>query len=154
MSDVGPVHKAPPPVATQLVVPTELNDGPVDLTCVHCQHHVRTNTKSGPSFLAWALCCCMCLVGVWVSLTPTLYFYGITSSSTYLLLLCMICIMYIYSSKSTAEGYEIFHFSQNIFQMHFLRLSWAINNKRKLQFFINFLWADTPLLGKDNDFSE
>ena len=64
LSDVGPVHKAPPPVATQLVVPTELNDGPVDLTCYHCQHHVRTNTKSGPSFLAWALCCCMCLVGV------------------------------------------------------------------------------------------
>lgn len=64
IADVGPVHKAPPPVATQLVVPTELNDGPVDLTCFHCQHHVRTNTKSGPSFLAWALCCCLCVVGV------------------------------------------------------------------------------------------
>jgi len=61
---VGPVHKAPPSVATQLVVPTNLSDGPVDLTCYHCQHHVRTNTKSGPSFLAWALCCCMCVIGV------------------------------------------------------------------------------------------
>ena len=39
----------------------------VDLTCHQCQHHVRTNTKSGPSFLAWALCTCMCLVGVWVT---------------------------------------------------------------------------------------
>ena len=39
-ADVGPVHKAPPAVATQLVVPTELSDGPVTLTCVHCQHHV------------------------------------------------------------------------------------------------------------------
>ena len=28
-SDVGPVHKTPPAVATQLVVPTQLNDGPV-----------------------------------------------------------------------------------------------------------------------------
>ena len=27
--DVGPVHKAPPAVATQLVVPTQLSDGPV-----------------------------------------------------------------------------------------------------------------------------
>ena len=75
ITDIGPVHKAPPPVATQLVVPTELSDNPVrrwnhlylaesfwvihsdhlafhinivttlfqvDLTCVHCQHHVRT----------------------------------------------------------------------------------------------------------------
>jgi lipopolysaccharide-induced tumor necrosis factor-alpha factor len=58
---IGPVHKAPPPVATQLVVPTELSDGPVDLTCVHCQHHTRTRTKSGPSPLTWALCTCMCL---------------------------------------------------------------------------------------------
>ena len=66
-SDIGPVHKAPPSVATQLVVPTDLSDGPVDLTCYICQHHQRTNTKSGPSFLAWALCCCMCVVGVWVS---------------------------------------------------------------------------------------
>ena len=29
ISDVGPVHKAPPAVATQLVVPTQLSDGPV-----------------------------------------------------------------------------------------------------------------------------
>ena len=42
ISDIGPEHKAPPPVATQLVVPTHLSDGPVDLTCVHCQHHVTT----------------------------------------------------------------------------------------------------------------
>ena len=28
-TDVGPVHKAPPSVATQLVVPTDLSDGPV-----------------------------------------------------------------------------------------------------------------------------
>merc|ERR1719342_852863 len=64
--DVGPVHKAPPAVATQLVVPTQLNDGPVDLSCTTCQHHVRTNTKSGPSGLAWALCCCMCVLGVFI----------------------------------------------------------------------------------------
>jgi len=63
-SHIGPVHKAPPPVATQLVVPTELSDNPVDLTCVHCQHHVRTRIKSGPSVLTWALCTCLCLVGV------------------------------------------------------------------------------------------
>jgi len=61
---VGPVHKAPPAVATQLVVPTQLSDGPVDLTCHSCQHHVRTNTKSGPSTLAWALCCCLCVIGI------------------------------------------------------------------------------------------
>jgi len=58
---IGPDHKAPPPVATQLVVPTELSESPVDLTCVHCQHHVRTYTKSGPSTLTWALCVCLCL---------------------------------------------------------------------------------------------
>ena len=29
ITDIGPVHKAPPPVATQLVVPTELSDNPV-----------------------------------------------------------------------------------------------------------------------------
>jgi len=29
-SDIGPVHKAPPPVATQLVVPTELSESPVN----------------------------------------------------------------------------------------------------------------------------
>ena len=55
------MHKAPPAVATQLVVPTQLSDGPVDLTCVHCQHHVRTVTRSGPSFLTWAACTCLCL---------------------------------------------------------------------------------------------
>jgi len=58
---IGPEHKAPPPVATQLVVPTQLSDGPVDLTCVHCQHHVTTRVKSGPSIMTWALCTCLCL---------------------------------------------------------------------------------------------
>ena len=29
-ADIGPEHKAPPPVATQLVVPTELSDSPVN----------------------------------------------------------------------------------------------------------------------------
>merc|ERR1711872_271439 len=58
---IGPKHKAPPPVATQLVVPTDLSDGPVDLTCVHCQHHVTTRVKSGPSMLTWGFCACMCL---------------------------------------------------------------------------------------------
>ena len=37
ITDVGPAHKAPPPVATQLVVPLELSDGPVTLTCYSCQ---------------------------------------------------------------------------------------------------------------------
>ena len=59
--DVGPTHKAPPPVATQLVVPDELSDGPVTLTCYLCQHHMTTKTKTGPSTLSWALCACMCL---------------------------------------------------------------------------------------------
>lgn len=67
---VGPVHKAPPAVATQLVVPTELSDGPVTLTCVHCQHHVTTRTNTGPSTLSWALCVCLavfgCCVCCWV----------------------------------------------------------------------------------------
>ena len=100
--DVGPVHKAPPAVATQLVVPTQLSDGPVsvelftkfskirifvwtnvmvvslfqvDLTCHSCQHHVRTNTKSGPSTLAWALCCCLCVIGMWVDILLISDFY-------------------------------------------------------------------------------
>ena len=60
-TDVGPVYKAPPPVATQLVVPTELSDGPVTLTCFHCQEHVTTRTKTGPSTLTWALCAVMCI---------------------------------------------------------------------------------------------
>ena len=41
----------------------------VDLTCHSCQHHVRTNTKSGPSTLAWALCCCLCVIGMWDNIT-------------------------------------------------------------------------------------
>ncbi len=60
-ADVGPEYKAPPPVATQLVVPTELSDGPVTLTCFHCQEHMTTRTKTGPSFLSWALCACLCI---------------------------------------------------------------------------------------------
>lgn len=64
-SYVGPEHKAPPPVATQLVVPTQLSDGPVDLTCVHCQHHVTTRVKTGPSCLTWSLCTCLCLFVCW-----------------------------------------------------------------------------------------
>lgn len=62
---IGPEHKAPAPVATQLVVPTDLSDGPVDLTCVHCQHHVTTRTKTGPSILTWALSACLCLFLCW-----------------------------------------------------------------------------------------
>lgn len=62
-SHVGPTHKAPPPVATQLVVPNELSDGPVTLTCFHCQHHMTTRTKAGPSTLTWALCTCLCIFG-------------------------------------------------------------------------------------------
>eukprot|EP00088_Acartia_fossae_P004085 TRINITY_DN11746_c0_g1_i1.p1 TRINITY_DN11746_c0_g1~~TRINITY_DN11746_c0_g1_i1.p1 ORF type:complete len:152 (-),score=14.75 TRINITY_DN11746_c0_g1_i1:594-1049(-) len=61
---IGPEHKAPPPVATQLVVPTQLSDGPVDLTCIHCQHHVTTRIKTKSSGLTWAICTCLCLVGV------------------------------------------------------------------------------------------
>ena len=60
-TDIGPSHKSPPLVATQLVVPTQLSSAPVDLTCVHCQHHVRTNIKTSPSTLSWALCVCMCV---------------------------------------------------------------------------------------------
>lgn len=62
---IGPEHKAPPPVATQLVVPTDLSDGPVDLTCVHCQHHVTTRVKSGPSMLTWGFCACLCMFLCW-----------------------------------------------------------------------------------------
>eukprot|EP00090_Calanus_glacialis_P002146 TRINITY_DN11613_c0_g1_i1.p1 TRINITY_DN11613_c0_g1~~TRINITY_DN11613_c0_g1_i1.p1 ORF type:complete len:145 (-),score=17.63 TRINITY_DN11613_c0_g1_i1:144-578(-) len=62
---VGPAHKSPTPVATQLVVPTQLSSAPVDLTCVHCQHHVRTNIKTSPSTLSWALCVCMCVGLCW-----------------------------------------------------------------------------------------
>jgi len=57
---IGPSHKAPPVVATQLVVPTELSDAPVDLTCVHCQHHTRTVIKTKNSMLAWGICTYMC----------------------------------------------------------------------------------------------
>lgn len=64
-SHIGPNHKAPPPVATQLVVPQELSDGPVTLTCFHCQHHVTTRIKSGPSTLTWALCAFMCIFVCW-----------------------------------------------------------------------------------------
>eukprot|EP00096_Caligus_rogercresseyi_P007687 TRINITY_DN2568_c0_g1_i1.p1 TRINITY_DN2568_c0_g1~~TRINITY_DN2568_c0_g1_i1.p1 ORF type:complete len:130 (+),score=32.13 TRINITY_DN2568_c0_g1_i1:306-695(+) len=56
-------------IATQLVVPIELSDSPVTLTCYHCQHHMTTRTKTGPSILTWALCagltlltCCCCLI--------------------------------------------------------------------------------------------
>jgi len=62
---IGPEHKAPPPVATQLVVPTNLSDGPVDLTCVHCQHHTTTRTVSGPSRLTWGMCCCLFFCLCW-----------------------------------------------------------------------------------------
>jgi len=62
---VGPEYKAPPPVATQLVVPTELSDGPVTLTCFHCQEHVTTRTKTGPSTLTWSLCALMCICVCW-----------------------------------------------------------------------------------------
>jgi len=61
---IGPEHKAPPPVATQLVVPTQLSDGPVDLTCIHCQHHVTTRIETVNSGLTWALCTCLCIIGV------------------------------------------------------------------------------------------
>lgn len=64
-SHVGPSHKAPPPVATQLVVPDTLSDGPVTLTCFHCQHHMTTVAKTGPSTLSWALCACMCIFVCW-----------------------------------------------------------------------------------------
>eukprot|EP00095_Tigriopus_kingsejongensis_P010522 maker-scaffold45_size475391-snap-gene-3.20 protein:Tk10522 transcript:maker-scaffold45_size475391-snap-gene-3.20-mRNA-1 annotation:"neuroglian isoform x1" len=57
---VGPEHKAPPPVATQLVVPSDLSDGQVTLTCYNCQQHVTTTTKTGPSMWTWGLCCCLC----------------------------------------------------------------------------------------------
>ena len=60
-ADHGPEYKAPPAVATQLVVPTELSEGPVTLTCVHCQEHITTKTKTGPSTLTWALCSVMCI---------------------------------------------------------------------------------------------
>lgn len=62
---IGPAHKAPPPVATQLVVPSDLSDTPVTLTCYHCQHHVTTTTKTGPSTLSWLLCGCMCIFLCW-----------------------------------------------------------------------------------------
>jgi len=62
---IGPAHKAPPPVATQLVVPSELSDGPVTLTCYHCQHHMTTTTKTGPSTLSWAMCACLCIFACW-----------------------------------------------------------------------------------------
>lgn len=58
---IGPAYKCSDPVATQLVVPTQLSDAAVDLTCVHCQHHVRTTVKTTPSKITWALCTCMCL---------------------------------------------------------------------------------------------
>merc|ERR1712098_844641 len=48
---LGPEYKTPPPVATVLDVPTKLSDSPVNLTCFHCQHHVTTTTKTGPSKL-------------------------------------------------------------------------------------------------------
>lgn len=62
---IGPTHKAPPAVATQLVVPTELSDGPVTLTCFSCQEHITTRTKSGPSTLSWALCGILCIFVCW-----------------------------------------------------------------------------------------
>lgn len=62
---VGPAHKAPPPVATQLVVPSVLSDGPVTLTCYHCQEHITTTTKSGPSTLSWGLCALLCCCVCW-----------------------------------------------------------------------------------------
>lgn len=64
-SHIGPAHKAPPPVATQLVVPCELSDGPVTLTCYHCQVHMTTNIKTGPSTLSWATCACLCIFLFW-----------------------------------------------------------------------------------------
>ncbi|XP_059098249.1 lipopolysaccharide-induced tumor necrosis factor-alpha factor homolog [Tigriopus californicus] len=62
---VGPDHKAPPPVATQLVVPSELSDTQVTLTCYNCQQHVTTTTKTGPSPWTWAWCCCLCTFVCW-----------------------------------------------------------------------------------------
>lgn len=46
-------------VATQLVVPCDLSDAPVSLTCYNCQEHITTQTKTGPSPLTWAACCCL-----------------------------------------------------------------------------------------------
>lgn len=52
-------------VATQLVVPIELSDAPVTLTCYQCQQHVTTKTKTGPSTLTWGICLCMCFFACW-----------------------------------------------------------------------------------------
>jgi len=59
---IGPEHKASPVVATQLVVPTELSEVPVDLTCVHCQHHVTTKIRRKASRYSWCLCCSLSLL--------------------------------------------------------------------------------------------
>ncbi len=39
-ADVGPAHKAHPPVATQLVVPSDLAEDPKTIVCYNCQEQV------------------------------------------------------------------------------------------------------------------
>ncbi|XP_023342145.1 cell death-inducing p53-target protein 1 homolog [Eurytemora carolleeae] len=62
---IGSVKKDSPVVATQLVVPTQLSEVPVNLTCVHCQHHVTTRTRTHPSPLSWCVCSCLCIFLIW-----------------------------------------------------------------------------------------
>jgi len=62
---IGPKRDSSPIVATQLVIPTELSEVPVNLTCVYCQCHVATRVHTYPSGYTWCLCLCMCFFLMW-----------------------------------------------------------------------------------------
>ena len=52
-----------PQVIVQYVQMPSFGVHPVNLTCPHCQAHVRTTTESEPGPLAWILAGVLCVVG-------------------------------------------------------------------------------------------
>lgn len=52
-----------PAVIVQYVQMPSFGVHPVNLTCPHCQAHVRTTTESEPGPLAWILAGVLCVIG-------------------------------------------------------------------------------------------
>jgi len=53
-----------PAVIVQYVQMPSFGVHPVNLTCPHCQAHVRTTTESEPGPLAWILAGVLCVIGL------------------------------------------------------------------------------------------
>lgn len=61
--DLGAGPQQQPAVIVQYVQMPSFGVQPVNLTCPHCQAHIRTTTESEPGPLAWILAGVLCVIG-------------------------------------------------------------------------------------------